>query len=66
MTLIYPIPNILPTRGTIPRILETNVKSIISSNRAMALINHDIELLLELLLELELEGKPEGVESGDG
>ena len=66
MTLIYPIPNIRPNNGIIPRIFETNVKSIMSSNRAMALINHDIELLLELLLELELEGKPEGVDSGDG
>jgi len=38
---MYPIANTLPKYGMRPRDFETNVKSIIRSRRAMALMNHD-------------------------
>jgi len=41
---MYPIANILPRIGMRPRSLETNVKSMMRSRRAMAFIDHDKRL----------------------
>ena len=41
---MYPIARMRPRIGTRPRSLETNVKSMMRSRRAMAFIDHDKRL----------------------
>lgn len=54
---MYPIANTLPKNGSTLSDLETNVKSMIRSRRAIAFINHDNGLWFEVVEDVE---DPEG------